>query len=481
MKLPKILSNSMIYTGVTVLQRCVSFFLLPLYTTYLTPADYGITGVVGSVSGLLSIFTTLGLTAACSRFYYKHKGDEDYIKKLYGTVGCTILINSVFFGCIFILAHKLIVDPLVGDISFYPYVFLGLMNVLVTPIYTLFQGYLQTVQNGIKFGINAMLHFLLQVSLTIYFVTILKIGALGVLIANLITAVAFFFYVIFAFLRHQIIGVDKEILKESYQYSLPLLPHTIANWSNGTIDKLLVNGIRSEDDAGLYNLGQQYTTVMNTITVAINSAYVPWFYDKANKINANLPQVQRMSEMINNVVCLIAIVLSLFSKEILDIMISNPAYEDVWRVIPLIISGIIFNSIYFFYVNVLFLRDTGAIFMITVSAMLINVGLNLWLIPIFGYMGCGLAVLVTYFTKSIISMLMSMNKNKEIRFRSLHLYTTGIVSSIICMSVLYLSKLDVYYSLFVKFIIILLLLVILLISYKSEFGYLYKSILKKDK
>ena len=120
MAVPKIFSNSIIYTGVTVLQRCVSFFLLPLYTTYLTPSDYGITGVVGSVSGLLSIFTTLGLTAACSRFYYKHKGDEEYSKRLFGTVGIAILISSAIFGGIFILAHRWIIDPLVGEISFYP-------------------------------------------------------------------------------------------------------------------------------------------------------------------------------------------------------------------------------------------------------------------------------------------------------------------------------------------------------------------------
>ena len=475
MAAPKILSNSIIYTGVSILQRCISFFLLPLYTTYLTPADYGITGVVASISGLLSIFTTLGVTSACSRFYYKYKGDPAYVRKLYGSVGSSILITSLLFGGLFIIAHKWIVDPFVGGIEFYPYVLLGILNVLVTPIYTIFQGYLQTIQDGKKYGINATLYFLLQVALTIFLVTVLKWGALGVLTANLITAVIFFFYVLFAFFRYQQIGLDKGILKEAYKYSLPLLPHNLANRSNGTIDKLLVNGIRSETDAGLYNLGRQYTTVTETISVAFNGAYVPWFFDKANDVKANMPLIRRMSEMITCAVCLIAVVMSLFAENVLDLMISNPAYDGVWRVTPLIISGLIFNSIYFFYVNVLFLKNTGVIFTITVSTIAINVGLNLLLIPQYGFIGCGIAVLFTYFMKSVLSVVISMKKNKEIRFRTFYLYSIGIISTLVSMSALYLTELNLAMSLSVKFSITLLGALYICIRYKKELAPLLSS------
>ena len=479
MAAPKVLSNSIIYTGVTVLQRCISFFLLPLYTTYLTPADYGITGVVASISGLLAIFTTLGLTSACSRFYYKYKGDPVYVKKLYGSVCSSILITSLFFCGLFIIAHKWIVDPLVGKIDFYPYVLLGILNVLVMPLYTIFQGYLQTIQDGKRYGINAMLYFLLQVALTIFMVTVLRWGALGVLTANLVTAVVFFVYVLFAFYRHQQVGLDKGVLKDSYKYSLPLLPHTLANWSNGTIDKLLVNGIRSESDAGLYNLGRQYTTVTETISVAMNNAYVPWFFDKANDVKHNLPQIRRMSEMITYAFCFISIVMSLFAQEVLDIMISNPAYDGVWRVIPLIISGLIFNSIYFFYVNVLFLKHTGVIFTITVSTIAINVALNIWLIPIFGYMGCGIAVLVTYFMKSVLSVAISMRKNHEIRFRTLYLYLIGSVSTAICLSAYLLTEINVILSLSIKGIIVTIGAISIYYHFKEEIRPILLGLIKK--
>ena len=468
MAVPKILGNSVIYTGVTILQRCVSFFLLPLYTSYLTPADYGITGVVTSISSLLAIFTTLGLDSAGGRFYYKYNGEPEYVRRLYGTIGLVVIINSIVFGGLFIVLHKWIIDPLIGEIDFYPYVLLGLLNVMVTPLYLLFQGYLQTIQNGVKYGINAMLNFLLHVGLTIVLVVVFRMGALGVLLAQLITAIVFFFYVLFAFFRYQKVSIDHGIVMESTKYALPLLPHTLANWSNGTIDKLLVNGIRTETDAGLYNLGRQYSSVPTTISIAINSAYVPWFYEHANDVKKNLPQIRRMSEMITWVMCFIAIVMSLFAQEVLDIMISNPSYDGVWRVIPFLICGIIFNSIYFFYVNVLFLKDTVVIFTITVASIVVNVGLNLWFIPIFGYLGCGLASMLTYFIKSIFAVYISMKRNKEIRFRTGYLYTIGILSSVVCLSALLWGRLSLMIGLSIKAAIIIVLAVIIYMTYKTE-------------
>lgn len=479
MTVPKILGNSVIYTAVTILQKCVSFFLLPLYTTYLTPADYGITGVVTSFSSLLAIFTTLGLDSACSRFYYKYGGNPDYSRRLFGSISYVILINSIVFGGLFLLAHKWIVDPLVGEIDFYPYVLLGLLNVMVTPLYLLFQGYLQTIQDGKTFGVNAMLNFLLQVGLTILLVAVFKMGALGVLLAMLITSVVFFIYVLFAFLRHQYFGIDKNVVKESFRYSLPLLPHILANWSNSTIDKLLLNGIRSESDAGLYNLGSQYSSVATTMSIAINNAYVPWFFEKCNDLKNNIPLIRKMSEMITWVVCFICVGMALLSQEVLDLMIANPAYDGVWKVIPFLICGTIYGAIYFFYVNVLFLKDTGYIFIITVSTIVVNIGLNIWLIPLVGFIGCGIAFMVTFFMKSVFAVIISMWKNKEIRFRTGYLYAIGFISSALCVSALLFEYLNTWQALGIKGVVLALFAFFIYLTYRNEIMDLVRGIVKK--
>ena len=91
MRLPKVLKNSTLYTFTTLLQKGAAFFLLPLYTAYLTPEDYGITSVVTSVSTFMAVLIMMALNGAATRFHYRNT-DENYRKVLWGTV-TIIVIN----------------------------------------------------------------------------------------------------------------------------------------------------------------------------------------------------------------------------------------------------------------------------------------------------------------------------------------------------------------------------------------------------
>ena len=73
----RLLKNSSIYSGANVLQQMLAFFLLPLYTRFLTPNDYGIISVVNSVAAFLVILLNLSLYAAVSRFYFDYKVAPD--------------------------------------------------------------------------------------------------------------------------------------------------------------------------------------------------------------------------------------------------------------------------------------------------------------------------------------------------------------------------------------------------------------------
>ena len=467
MQIPKILQNSAIYTVIMVLQKGISFFLMPLYTAFLSPADYGILGVVSSVSTFLSVFITLGLEAAAARFYYKNNKDEQYAKRVYGNVALVILANSLIWGSVFIGGHKWIVDPIVGEIEFFPYVFIGILNVIVTPMYLLYQNYLQARQNAAHYGINSLLCFILQVTLTVLSLTVFDLGVFGVLLSQLITSVVFFVYVIISFLRKQSLKLERPILKECFKYSLPLLPHNLANWSNGTLDKLLVNGIRSQADAGMYNVGQQYGSVMAFVANAINQAYVPWFYEKVNEGKQGLKRIVQTADASVCLVSLVAITMSLFAEEIFSIMISNPAYDGVWKIVPCIVFAYVFQAIYFFFVNVLFLKDTQVIFTITITAVAVNIGLNLWLIPQWGFVGGALACIMTYFSKSVMALIVSTIKNKEIRFHWGLMYLIAFIALAISLSSLFIEFDSIWTTFVIKVLLLCTFAIVVTFRYRN--------------
>ena len=481
MKVPRVLKNSAIYSIVMILQKGISFFLLPIYTTFLSPNDYGLLSVVTSVTSFLAIFITLGLDTAAQRFYYKNRDDKEYPERLYGNAACSILCSSLLLGSIFIVGHKWIINPILGNIDFYPCVFLGIINVILTPLYLLYQSYLQTTQDGLKYGVNALTNFILNVVLIIVFLTIFDWGVLGILLANIIVSFLFLIYVVFIFLKRIRFGFDRIILKDSLKYSLPMLPHALFNWSNGTIDKLLVNGLRSQSDAGLYNMGQQYGTVMNLSANAINQAYIPWFFDKMNNGKDGVSQIVKIASVAVAFLSLVALVLSLFSKEVLDLMISNPAYANVWIVVPFIVFSYVYQGIYFFFVNVLLLKHTSVIFIVTMVSVIGNIIFNLLLIPLFGFMGSAIACLITYFLKSLFALFVSRVKNKEIRFHSSEMYLLSFLSLGVVITTIYcLQNTFWYYALFIKFAVIAIFSGLLILRYK-KYIYLLRCIYGKKK
>lgn len=458
-----------------IIQKGLSFFLLPVYTYYLSPSDYGILGVVTSISSFLSVLMTLGVSGAATRFYYLND-DATYRKKLFGTVSLVIICNILLFGSLFIGGHHFFIDPVIGSISFYPYIMIGLLTVIVTPFFSFYQDYLITSQNGVMYGINSMSFFILNVVLILICLCYLNLGVMGVLLANLITSFVFFIYVIIVFLPQIIMRIDKTILRQSLKYSLPLVPHSLANWSNGTIDKLLVNGIKSQSDAGLYNLGQQYGSVMNSVAVGINQAYTPWFYDKVNSGITGYKIIKKTGEGSAWLVALVGLILAIFSKELLGIMVHNPAYADVWRIVPCIVFAYVFQSLYFFFVNVLFLKDTKYIFFITIASVILNVVLNLLLIPTYGFMGCAIVCLFTYFSKSIFALVLSIMRNKDIRYRWISMYCAAFLALSCSFVSVLIENVGLLCSIMLKLSICCMFAVFVIIKFKVSLRPLFKKL-----
>jgi O-antigen/teichoic acid export membrane protein len=139
-----LITNASIYVLGTMLQRALSFLLIPLYTRYLTPSDYGIVGLAVAVSGILSMVIGLGIYGAITRYYYEYHDTPD---RLHSYITTNFLFLAVFsIGVSFLLDQTGgLVWPLItsGQVEFVPYVRLMIwsacLNVLVHVPIVLYQ------------------------------------------------------------------------------------------------------------------------------------------------------------------------------------------------------------------------------------------------------------------------------------------------------------------------------------------------------
>ncbi|PXX27825.1 lipopolysaccharide biosynthesis protein [Arenibacter sp. ARW7G5Y1] len=392
----KIILNSGIYSLLSLLQKGVNFFMVPVLTVYLTTFDYGIVAVVTAINLFLNKLYLLSLDGSINRFYYEYENDKEKIKRLFGTIVTFVLAVSTIFSVIIFLGHKYFIDPFLSDVDFYPYMLLGMVSVFFNPIFTIYQNTLQAQQNGKKYGKQNMMFFIVNICLLLIGVVVLDMGAKGLLGALALTNIIFFMYTLTRFGKEIKFGIDRHLLKESLTYSLPLIPHSISGIATNTIDRLFVNSFLSTASAGIYALGNTFGGIIFLIASGVNQAFVPWFNEQVKSgNNYKIPAIAKLLVLIYSI---IALGISYFGKEVIAYVTPN-AYHEAWKVIPFISFAFVFHSLYYFFSTPLFYnikkKGSRVLPIFTVSAAVINITLNYILIVRYGMIGVAIATLIT--------------------------------------------------------------------------------------
>jgi len=414
MKLPNIVKNSSLYTFAQLFQKCAGFFLMPLYTSFLTPADYGTMNIINSVIGFFGILYLLSLHGAASRFHYSKTGDEQ--KVLWGTILLLVLFNSVALGSICLIFHKWLVDPFTGDISFWKLTFFSLLSSMLSPVYMFYQQWLQIREDGIRYTINLMLNWFLTVVANIITIVCFRWGVFGMIISSFTVSIIFFVYSIFAFLPHIKLQFRKDIAKVSLKYSLPLVPSATSSYLSVMADRLILNKLVSLSAVGLYSIANQFGLIMNTITTSINQAYSPWFMRGVSRNQLDQNKMNIIMETSILLTSVLSFLIVMFSPEVIRLMASE-AFHESWRAIIFLVFGFVMNGVYYYFSMPLFYYKPGWIFIISLCRLAANIILNIVLIPRWDFIGAGMAFFASVFVSTLVSLLLERRFSPHIRYK----------------------------------------------------------------
>lgn len=382
----KLAGNSIIYTVFSVLQKGINFFLLPIYTVYLTTEEYGTIGVVTSLTAIYSIFFGLVLNGAATRFYFKYQNDKNAVKELWGTLFTFTLLNSFSLFAVFFVFKSFFVIPFAEGISFYPFIFLGLISSVFNTSFIFFQSCVQAKQDGFRYAIANFLFFALNLFLILLFVVLFKKKAEGVLAALSITTIVFFIYTIIFFSPQIRWGINKKYLKDALFYSLPLLPHALSGWIFTAMDRIFINNLRSASEVGIYSVGFQFAYILNVIATSVQQAYSPWFMEQIEHNPNYQEEIRKKSSFMVNAYALIAMGIIIFAPIVLRFMTTSSFHRGV-TVIPFLVGAAFLNSMYYIYTNVFFISKTYLVSIISFSGAGVILLSEILFIPRFGIIG----------------------------------------------------------------------------------------------
>lgn len=387
----KVFVNSVFYTINGMLQNCFSFFLLPLYTAYLSTSDYGTVSIAENFLAVMSYLCAFSMYTAVSRFYVEYKDNQTKLKRFYGTVSVFVMISALVYATFFCVFRNSVTALIFSGAQFFPVVFVCLIEIIFHCQRVIYESILQSQQKAFAYSVISFTLFVIKISLTVFFVVFKKSGALGIILAGAVHNFLFFSVFMTDMIKHHSITFcfDKALLKTTLKYSIPIMPHNLSTHIANLFSKILIGASVSLGAVGVFSIATKFGEVADVIQNYVNNAYGPWLYEKLH--NGEDGYKNTIRSTVNLMVAAIGfccLCLALFSQEVIVLVIDS-AYTEAWRYIPFIVGIYIIKITYYFYVSVLFYYKQASkrLFTATLTSSVVNVLIAAFLIPKYGVFG----------------------------------------------------------------------------------------------
>lgn len=478
----KVLENSFLYTLSSLLVRAVNFFLLPVYTLFLKPEDYGTINIINSFTQVASFVVAFSLYSAVIRFYADYKNDKEKLKRFYGTVVVFVFMSGVVFTSLGFLLNEYLISCFFKGINFYPVFLIALLNLTFICLHMMHGSILQGMQKGRKLTIINLSVFGIQVCLNLFFIMVLKLGATGILLAGLIINLSYFFFMLFDLVKNNIIFfcIDIKILREALRYSVPIIPHNLSTRIANFASRVFINNSSSLTTVGLYSVASQFGLVIDMVQSSVNRAFAPWFYDMMNIKEESNKDIVKFSRFLLILYSILYMLIGLFSQEVIMLM-TTERYIIAWTVIPILVVAFSVKSLYYFYVNVLFYYKDAAkkIFIATITGSSADLFFAFILIPQYGMYGAAVSFLIAKVIVVTIIVIMS-KKYDDIGYKvtdMLKIVTPSLLFMSIGLYFSYTKYIAVFswINLFYKFGVLIVYLIFVYLTNKKKIKEIIKS------
>ena len=397
---------------VNISQKIVSFLLLPIFTFYLDPIEFGIIATYSVIISFLAMIYNPGLISSTQRLYYDYSPDSMDIKELIASswwffivLPLIVVVLSVFFG-------ERVFNILFKELEYWPYGFLAVLSaIFVQPIR--FWSSIWIVRNKTKsVAIWSLVKLLTGVVFSLLFVVILKFGALGriygMIAGNLLLFLVAFFYIV----RFVGFNFSKKRLLNSLCLGLPLVFSVFSYVILDISDRYMIEKIIGLSELGIYDIGYTISSAPLIIIVGFNAVWQPIFYENMNDGDYN--NISRLTNYFILGFALISGAVIIFSNEIFNILI-NREYINAIEIIPWVVCGIFLLGSSNFLNSILgYNKKFLEIGLISLAAAILNVILNYFLIKQLGIIGAAISTCISYFVYFLFLFIRTKKSVKRI-------------------------------------------------------------------
>jgi len=422
--------HTFIYGLGDLARKLVGFFLIPLYTKFMTPGDYGVLQLSLFFIAFWQILYSFGMTTAFFR-YYLDSGDEVNKKKIFSTTLWSILVIDAVLSVIMILNAGAVSKFLFGHPGEESVVVVVILVLLVESVVQVPLLLLRALDRSRIFLLYVIIQLAVALVMNYILVAVYHLGPYGALFANLISSTLLLALLVPVASGSTRLVFSWQAFRHLLRYGLPFVPSAISLMVMNISDQYLLRYFRGLEETGLYALSYKFGMAINLFITGLRYAWIPFIFRVSGEPDANRLYA-RTFEITVALLSLVYFVICTFLPEIYRLVVDQ-TYHGAIGIVPLVALSYILFGLHVIFVAGIYLEDqTSYIARIGLTAAVVNILLNLVAIPRYGMWGATVTTLVSF---SVLIVLV-YRKSQEVHRIP---YDLGRAARVLLLSILLMA------------------------------------------
>ncbi|MBM2816094.1 MAG: hypothetical protein HW421_2856 [Ignavibacteria bacterium] len=460
--------GALIYGFGNAVNQLLNVLLLPLFTKYLSPSDYGIISVLTLINFIFINLFLIGLGVSIGLSYYEGKDDLKKQETIWSAF-FILLISSTIGLIIIILFNEKLSYLFLDNIQYKELLIINAIASLFSVIVIPFTLRLQFEEKQFLFVILTLFSTIITIIANVIFIVILKRGVAGKIEAGVISALAMFLLFLLPTLKSLKFKFNFKIAKNLVRYGAPLIPAFLALYIIQQGNVYFLTKFTSLDVVGLYFIGFSFGNAITLALSAFSTAWYPFmmsFIDKKEEASVLFGKVFSYFLMAAGTISLF---FYLFAKPVVTLFTQHGFFKS-YQVIGLTASAMFVQQIFsILLMPIYFAKDVKYIPLMQIIAAALFVVTALLLIPTYGLLGAGITLVLGYLYMNLLTILwnyLKREKYTKINYEKKRI-TLFIISYIVCVGLILIDKNFFYlsdYIFSVMFFVIYIIIIFKLIT-----------------
>lgn len=396
--------NNLIYSLGNILTMGISIFLLPIYTKYLSPNEFGIIDLFMVIGTFVNLTIALEISQGLARYYQEAKSNIEKKHYTSSAFWFTILIYLFFFVFSFTF-RDILSSWLLGNENEKKIFILALLAIVTNGIFIFTQNQLKwqmKAENSVK---ASLVYFTVLASVTIYLLVVQGFKVESIFIGQISGNIIASLVAIYFARKSYELNFSITKFKEMISYSSPLVLSSIGVIVGLYIDRIAIRDLLGFEELGIYGVAFRFTAIAGLVIIGFQHSLTPLIFKNYKKKKTPL----EISKIFNVFVILALLVVAmtiLFSKEIV-ILFTAKIFYNASNLITVLIIAVFFSNMHIFSPGLPIAKKTKLIALIALFGAILNTILNYTLIPMLGLSGAAYATLISSITSFIIYLFFS--------------------------------------------------------------------------